>query len=168
MRVVAFILSLALALCLCGCTQTDSFHEPVVFYYCVNDIDYQNDPQIFGKEQHEGADYTGNLTGLLNEYLKGPKSDTLLNPFPAGSSVTSTKQEGNVLSIYLNEQFDRIPLEKLSIALACLVKTTLDYASAPVVLVFPHSTFIDGSTYRTYTEDSFLFSDANTAYSPPQ
>ena len=168
MKQLAIILSTVLILCLAGCALSTGIDEPVTFYYCVNDFDYLNDPQVFGKEQRDRTAYQESLDDLLNDYLKGPKSDDLYNPFPAGSAVISTKREGNVLTIHLSEQFDRLPLEKLSLAIACLVQTTFDYVSAPVVLIIPHGTFIDGSTYRTYTSDSFLYSDENTDYSLPQ
>ena len=168
MKMIAIALTLALALCLVGCTPEEHLDTPVTFYYCVNDIDYLNGSQVFGEERRDGSAYKDNLDGLLNEYLKGPESNGLYNPFPEGSTVLSTKREGNVLTIYLSEQFNRLSLEKLSLAIACLVKTTFAYASAPVVLIIPDGTFIDGSTYRTYTADSFLYSDENTTYFPPQ
>lgn len=168
MRMIAITLILVLALCLVGCTPEERLDTPVSFYYCVNEIDYMNDSQVFGKERRDASVYNGNLDSLLNAYLRGPESNNLYNPFPEGSTVLSTKQEGNILTIYLSEQFNRLPLEKLSLATACLVKTTFSYTSVPVVLIIPDGTFIDGSTYRTYTADSFLYSDENTTYSPPQ
>lgn len=168
MRIIAITLILVLALCLVGCTPEARLDTPVSFYYCVNEIDYMNGSQVFGKERRDATVYNGNLDSLLNAYFRGPESNNLYNPFPEGSTVLSTKQEGNILTIYLSEQFNRLPLEKLSLATACLVKTTFSYTSVPVVLIIPDGTFIDGSTYRTYTADSFLYSDENTTYSPPQ
>ena len=108
------------------------------------------------------------LNGLLNEYLKGPIGDELYNPFPEGSHVTDVKREGNVLTLHLSQHFDRLTLEKLSMAIACLVQTVFDYTSIPVVLLIPNSAFIDGSTYKTFTADSFLYTDENTVYSLPK
>lgn len=168
MRMITIVLTLALSLCLVGCTSEERLDAPVAFYYCVNEIDYLNDSKVFGEELRDASAHKDNLDGLLNDYFKGPKSNDLYNPFPEGSSVLGTKREGNVLTIHLSEQFNRLPLENLSLAIACLVKTTFSYTSAPVVLIIPDGTFIDGSTYRTYTADSFLYSDENTTYYPPQ
>ncbi len=168
MKIAALILCLVIVFALFGCTNKSAFTAPATFYYCTETIDHLNGHEVFGKEEREGASYANNLIGLLNEYFEGPESDTLYNPFPEGSKITDLKREGNVLTLHLSEQFDRLPLEKLSLAIACLVQTVFENTSVPVVLLIPNGTFIDGSTYKTFTKDSFLFSDENTAYSSPQ
>lgn len=168
MRYFAILLCLLTIFQFAGCTGKDNFREPVTFYYCVNDIDHLNDPQVFGKEIREGVPFLDDLNGFFNEYLNGPLDDGLFNPFPEGSKVTDVKREGNVLTLHLSQHFDRLPLEKLSMAIACLVQTAFDHISAPVVLLIPNGSFIDGSTYKTFTADSFLYTDEKTVYSPPQ
>ena len=168
MRYLAILLCLQTIIPFSGCTGKDNFKEPVAFHYCINDIDHLNDPQVFGKEIREGASFLDDLNGLLNEYLKGPIGDELYNPFPEGSHVTDVKREGNVLTLPLSQHFDRLTLEKLSMAIACLVQTVFDHTSIPVVLLIPNSAFIDGSTYKTFTADSFLYTDENTVYSLPK
>lgn len=168
MKIFAFILCLLILFTLCGCSGSNNLEKPVTFYYCMNNIDHLDSRNVFGKEHRESSPFADDLIGLLNEYFKGPESDAYYNPFPSGSTVMNAKREGNVLTIYLSEHFDRLPLEKLSLAMACLVQTTFDYTSAPVLLLIPNGTFIDGSTYKTCTADSFLYSDENTAYSSPQ
>lgn len=168
MRILTFVLCILLVLSLWGCTNPNNFREPVAFYYCANSIDYQGKQDVFCKEIREGEGYTNDLAGLLNFYLKGSDCKDCYNPFPIGSSITGTKREGNVLTLHLSEHFGRLTLEKLSLAVACLAKTTLEYTSAPVLLLIPDGTFIDGSTYKTFTADSFLYSDQNTDYSSPE
>ncbi len=168
MRVFAAILCLIIVFTFFGCTERNNLNAPVAFYYCVNDIDHLNDREVFGKEIREGDSFSGDLIGLLNEYFNGPESDKHYNPFPAGSKVLDVKREGNVLTLHLSDHFDRLPLEKLSLAISCLVQTIFNHTSIPVLLLIPYGTFIDGSTYKTYTADSFLYSDGNTDYSPPQ
>ncbi len=168
MKIAAFILCIVLLLTLFGCTNKSTFATPVTFYYCEKTIDHVNGKEVFGKEEREGASFADDLIGLLNAYFEGPESDALYNPFPEGSKILDVKRDGNVLTLHLSEQFDRLPLEKLSLAIACLVQTAFENTSAPVVLLIPNGTFIDGSTYKTFTKDSFLFSDENTTYSSPQ
>jgi hypothetical protein len=168
MRILPLILCILLVLTLFGCTKPSNFKEPVTFYYCANTIDYQGKQDVFCEEHREVAGYTNDLVGLLNLYLRGSNCKDCYNPFPIGSSITGAKREGNVLTLHLNEHFGRLTLEKLSLAIACLAMTTFEYTAAPVLLLIPDGTFIDGSTYKTLTADSFLYSDQNTNYSFPE
>lgn len=168
MRSIAIFLCIVILCTLVGCTQNAGLNIPVTFYYCFSNIDHQGNRNVFGTEKREGKHFADDIVGLLNEYLKGPDSDELYNPFPAGSAIIDAKQEGNVLTLYLSDQFDRLQQEKLTLALSCLAQTVFQYTSVPVVLLIPNGTFIDGSSYKTFTPDSFIYSDSNTNYTPPQ
>lgn len=168
MRKVAVILCIIILCALVGCTENAKLQTPVTFYYCISDIDHLGSRNVFGTEKREGSYFEEDILGLLNEYLKGPVSDELYNPFPKGSAIIDGKREGNVVTLYLSVQFDRLQQEKLTLALSCLVQTVFEYTSVPVILLIPNSTFIDGSTYKTFTPESFIYSDNNTSYTPPQ
>jgi len=167
-RTIAVILCICILIWLVGCTGNTKLKTPVTFYYCHSEIDHQNSRDVFGTERREGDHLAEDFVGLLNEYLKGPDSDNLYNPFPEGSTIINAEQEGNVLTLHLSVQFDRLQQEKLTLALSCLVQTVFEYTSVPVLLVIPSTTFIDGSNYKTFTPDSFIYSDENTSYTPPQ
>lgn len=168
MKKLAFALCFTFVLLLAACTNVRHFDAPVTFYYGVKTIDHENGGSIFGNETRESAPFAEDIQSLLNEYLKGPNSDNLYNPFPEGSSITRAKRDGNVLTLHLSKHFDKLSLDKLSIAISCLAQTSFEYTSAPVLLLIPDGTFIDGSTNKTLTADSFIFSDKNTSYEPPQ
>lgn len=168
MRIATLFLCLCVLFALVGCTGSNHHDKSAAFYYCLNDIDHINNKSVFEKEKKDFVPTEGNLLSFLNEYLKGPESDRLYNPFPSGASITDAKREGNVLTLNLSQHFDRLPLENLSLAIACLVQTIYSNTSIPVVLLIPYGTFVDGSTYKTFTADSFLYSDENTAYSTPE
>ncbi len=168
MKLLSILICILLVLFLFGCTNVDKFQTSVSFYYCVKDIDHKNGSSVFYAETREGAAFEDDLIGLLNVYFAGPENDDLYNPFPTGSSITASKREGNVLTLHLSEEFDKLSLNKLTLAIACLAQTTFSYTSVPVLLLIPHGTFIDGSTYKTFTADSFLYSDQNITYNAPQ
>lgn len=168
MRIFAIILCVVILCALVGCTQNTGLSTPVMFYYCISDIDHQGNRDVFGAEQREGKEFADDIVRLLNEYLKGPESDKLYNPFPQGSAIVDAKREGNVLTLYLSVQFDRLQQEKLTLAISCIAQTVFEYTSVPVLLLIPSGTFIDGSNYKTFTPDSFIYSDKDTSYTPPQ
>ena len=168
MKLTAITLCFIMLLSLCGCGNQSKLNAPVSFYYCLNEIDYQGSKSVFVEEIRNGSDYSNDLIALYNAYFAGPENKSHYNPFPAGSYVISTSQEGNILTLYLSEHFDVLPHEKLTLAISCLAKTTFNHTSALIMVLIPHGTFIDGSTYKTFTADSFLYSDENTTYSPPQ
>ena len=168
MRIIAIILCVVMLLSLCGCGKQAKVKEPITFYYCVNQIDHQGSKEIFGTETRDASIYADDLVALYNAYFAGPENSAYYNPFPQGSYVVSSTQEGNILTLYLSEHFDVLPLEKLTLAISCLAKTTFGHSSALIMVLIPHGAFIDGSTYKTFTADSFLYSDENTTYSTPQ
>ncbi len=168
MRYLIVILCILLVFSLIGCTQQNEFISPVAFYYCAKDIDHKNGGDVFIKEYREGADFSSDVLLLFNEYLKGPANDGLYNPFPEGSYIKDAKRDGNALTLNLSEHFDKLPLDELAFATACLAQTAFEYTSVQVLLLIPSGTFIDGSTYKTFTSDSFIYSDQNISYAPLQ
>ena len=168
MRKIASFLCVLMVFSLLGCTGKDNLNLPVAFYYPVVNIDHNNTQKVFDKEIRECAEFSDNIVLLLNEYVKGPENENLYNPFPMDGRIVDSKREGNVLTLHLSEQFSSLALNKLSLSIACLAQTVFAYTSAPVLVLIPNGTFIDGSTYRTFTADSFIYSDRNTNYSSPQ
>lgn len=168
MRKLCALLCILFIFSIAGCTEYHRYDTPVTFYYSVKTIDHAAGGNVFASETREGTSFSEDVQLMMNEYLKGPLSDDLDNPFPEGSTVKRVKRDGNILTLYLSEHFDNLPLEKLTIATACIAQTSFAYTSALVVLLIPDGTFIDGSTNKTINADSFLFSDKNVAYKPPQ
>ena len=168
MRIVAILLCALMIFSLFGCAPKEKFNTPVAFYYCLQNINHSNEKRVFDKEIHEGKEFTNDLVGLLNIYLKGPSSVSLYSPFPIKGQILGSKQEGNVLTLYLSEQFDRLPIDKLSLSIACLAQTVFEYASALILVLIPSGSFVDGTTYKTITADSFIYTDSNVNYSSIQ
>ena len=168
MKVCKILLCLLFLFVCVGCTPRQNLQKPVIFYYCLNDIDHIEERAVFGTEKREGASFTGDISALINTYLQGPESDELYSPFPEGSRVTNIEHEGNVLTLYLSREFNNLPLEKLSLAVSCMVRTVYDNSTFLVIVLKPDGAFVDGSTYKTYTADSFLYADEDTVYSSPK
>ncbi len=167
------LMLIALLLCLClllfACySQSGSYERPVHFYYCKTEIDYQSNEGVIDKEAREGAAYADNLQAMIDAYLLGPESEDYYSPFPEGSKIKVIKREGNVLTVKLDDQYDTLPEEEMSLAMACLSQTIFHSTSASVIVVSANSAFMDGSYYKTFTAESFLFSDKNADYTPPQ
>ena len=169
MREVSLFITIVTLFGLLGCQQkTNDILSPVTFYYCVEQIDHENDASVFDGEIRDSSAYDGDILLLLNDYLKGPENATLYNPFPYRSTVVNAAQDGNVLTINLSFHFDNLPHEELALALACLTQTIFEYTNTPILLLIPNNAFIDGSTYKTFTADSFIYTDNNMNYAIPQ
>lgn len=152
------ILLLIIALLLPGCNN-GSNPEHCLFYYLNVQTEFSNYDQVIGYEVKSipvgGRDYKA----ILNEYLSGPKENLLSNPFPVGSLVTDIEIGNKSATITLNDAFSKLKDYDLSLAFACLVKTTLSLIPTQTVVLKAQDTFSDGSAYKAFSAASFLTED---------
>lgn len=165
-RAICLILSMALLLCLYACKQKeDAYQAPVSFYYTYPEdlITFNSENGVIAFETREAKDYANDLQGLFDLYLKGPKSDGLLSPFPDGVSIQSVTEEGNTLLLTLSPEFAKLSGLDLTIACACLSMTALDMTEFEAVKMSVDGGLLDGSSSVTMTRESLLRLDAAAA-----
>ena len=168
-RIILISVSICLLLFTFGCENSgSSLRRPATFYYCNKTVNYQGDSPIIHAEERETDGFEDDLVGLLNYYMEGPASKELISPFPQFAEVTQARTNGAVLTIVLNDRFDTLPTYNLTLALGCLCRTILGYIPVHTIIVKANETFSDGSAYKSITASSFLYSDAQTPYDPPQ
>ena len=128
-RYYLILLALSLALLSCGCVRKKTVsEESFSFYYLSDKIEFQQDDGFIGKEMR-------NVTGLdaaqmLELYLKGPQSQTLISPFPNGVTLVDFNSKGNNAVVKLSAEFAQLSEFRLASACACLTLTLC----APVCL----------------------------------
>ncbi len=160
-RNIAMFLIFTLIIGLFGCKgSTDKdLIVPVAFYYC-NDLESKEDfSNIFVKELREGDGYQNDKLALLNQYVAGPDSENLTNPFPSDLVVLSVETNRDTTRILLDEQIAKLSGLELTLACTCLSLTLFDLYPCSSVEISANNSLLDGQESILITNDTLIFSD---------
>ena len=116
------LLSLLTAFSFIGCEAEDSNDEETkLFYYLRADILYGAEDSVISSEVCEWENTDPET--LLIQYFRGPYSEYLVSPFPAGTKLLSVKKSEDSLLVYLSNNFDKLSDLEYTLACGCIAKT---------------------------------------------
>jgi len=142
-----------------GCSgKNANLKQPVNAYYCTTDIKYNAEDGVIKAELQDFYNFDGDIRGFLNKYLSGPKTDTLVSPYPLGGWVLRFEQTDNVIDLTLNSNFSRLEPNELMLSYACLCMTLFDLTDAETVNIYISNTKPE-SNATTITRDSLMLID---------
>lgn len=123
-RIAALFLAGALLLFLpCCASRAAQPTDPVSFYYPRREIAYNVSDGLIVSETRESE--AQSLEALLRAYLKGPQTESLRLPFPAGTRLISTERIDATLHILLDAPMASFGSLDKTLAYACLSLTAL-------------------------------------------
>lgn len=126
-RLICLLLAVIILTSFFGCTKkNDEMINPVKTFYCKNDVEYNTDDGVLDSEVRELADYKNNLLKFMNQYLKGPESEDLYAPFPAGSRILELTRSGKSAYVILSTHFSLLSGFELIVSCACISRTIMD------------------------------------------
>lgn len=145
-RFLCFFLCCLLCISLLGCQKEAAppIVKPVEFFYLQNTFSYTDTDTIFGSEQRESAGHEDDLVYLLNLYLRGPKSDTLLQPFPEDCTAVSYTKKNNAITLTVSDALSDLTGMELTVACVCLAKTVTGITGFDTVIIQSQSQLLDG------------------------
>jgi hypothetical protein len=155
-RLICFILLISIFLSACN----SGYNAEICYFHYPNLQSGQDRYEsVIGYETKniplEGRDYKE----ILNEYLRGPSGNNLLNPYPVGSVITAVDISNKRVTVSLNSKFSLLKESDFSLSCACLVKTVFSLIPSQTVVLKAQNTFSDGSIYKAYSSESFLTDD---------
>lgn len=146
-RLLSGFLCFLLCCSLLGCRQEEEapILEPVEFFYPRSAFSYTDTETIVGSEQREASGHKEDLSYLLDQYFRGPHSESLSQPFPDGCHLVSTSvRSNNTIVLVITDAFSTLTGMELSIACVCLAKTATALTGYPTVIIRAKSQFLDG------------------------
>lgn len=153
-RSLCVLLCVLFLIGLCGCsTPLSGSGEPVSFYYRRADFQYHGTDNVIVPEQREISGHGGDLHYLISLYLVGPLDDSLVSPFPKGTRLLETQQNGMELLLTLSDSAASLSDSAFSLACTCLALTCMSFTNAETVTVSSEERFM------TITTDNLLLSD---------
>ena len=130
--------------------------EPVSFYYRREDFQYHGTDNVIVPEQREISGHGGDLHYMISLYLVGPLDDSLVSPFPKGTRLLETQQNGMELLLTLSDSAAALSDSAFSLACTCLALTCMSFTNAETVTVSSEERVM------TITTDNLLLSDDST------
>lgn len=164
-KIISYILTILFLLSLVGC-QDQSKGAVYSFYYPRSDFGYNTLDGMFynsivGQETREETLHQ-TVAGIISNYLAGPTTQNLKNPFPAKLSLESVLIDNKTLYITVSDQLSELTGIHLMIACACLAKTGMELTNTTSVQISCRTALLDGKKSILLRNDSVIFEDMAT------
>ena len=157
-KIISVFLCILALFCMTGCKKTESYVQPVTFYYFHNDFSYDAHASAIQGEIREGAEMDS-LEQTLTLYLQGPESEALSSPFPTGMVLISAVQEADTLLLTFTRQLGNLSGLDLTIACCCIARTCLELTDAVNITIQAQDALIGGERSLTFHADNILLLD---------
>ncbi len=165
-QLTVFLLLLSLLLTACA-SREPKHQEPVLFFYCRDEIAYGSSDSVICSEPREAVGHKDDTAYLLTQYLLGPTSPDLRSPLPAGTALISYRQESTQAILVLSDHIAALSGVELTVACACIAKTVLELSGAATVEIRANSMDIGESGVIIMSRDNLLILD-DAAIEPAQ
>ena len=165
-RFLCILLAFSAALSLAGCTQKHQPKEPVVFYYrtAINQKNFTD--SMISSEIRDIYGMSNDFGLIISEYLKGPKSDKCISPFPAGTTLQSADIVSNKAYVVLSVHLSTISGAELMLACSCIAKTILEFSQVRTVEIRASNGLLNGQESITIRAKDFIYYDEFASTGP--
>ena len=157
-EIMSLLLCMLTLFSIAGCKKTESYTNPVTFYYLGNDLSYDAQASAIQGETREGAGMV-TLENMLTLYLQGPESEELSSPFPAGLVLISAVQEADTLHLTFSRQLGNLSGLNLTVACCCIARTCLDLTDAVNITIQAQDSLLGGERSLTFHAENMLLLD---------
>lgn len=159
-RIFCLMIASILMLTVTACSDKETeIYMPANFYYCTADIEYDSEHGVIASEVRETAEYYDDFIALINHYMQGPSSSTLVSPFSSGSGVVQISQNDSEIILIMNLQFAQLTGLNLSLACICLCKTVFSLTSAETITIRCRDSSLGGKSFINMKRDSILLKE---------
>lgn len=148
--IISLLLVIALVLPACSYEATE---DENCFYYLNPSVELEQAETVICAT---ACSAEGSLTQLLEAYLEGPRDDSLISPFPDGTSLVHIAQEGESLSVILSDELAQITGIELTLACVCFAKTAISLTRVSHVEIRAESALLDGKSSVTINADALI------------
>lgn len=162
---LALILAAALLMgCAAAVREQTQYVNPMRFYYLSRDGGHNAQTGALAYQTVDLLRTDRTVENILEEYLQGPDSWTLVSPFPADMHCEAVWLDGDVLWLRLSEAYQQLSGIHLTLANACLTLTLqqLDFVSS--IRVTTNGGMLSEQDKTSLSTSSFVLSDKSADY----
>lgn len=159
-RVLAFLSALALLLVLCACTpekESAPADSGYMLWFAVEQGSDRTDSAAIYREKREWQD-TPSAYRLMEELLRGPKSEDLYSPFPSGVSIRFLITDEETVWVDLSEDYAELSGINLTLADYCIALTLCQLPEIENVKITVAGETIHSRNRQTLREGDVLLS----------
>ena len=157
---ICLLLVLSILFFFVSCKSANEDIEiPISFYYCTLLAHKDSKLPVFEVEIREAAYFNSDLVRILNNYLKGPETDELLNPFPAKTEIISVSRDDENITLVLSSEFSELTGLDLSIACAAISMTLFEITQCSSVTISADNVLLDGAEHIVISSDTLYMAD---------
>lgn len=159
-KLIPFLMLLLCIACLCSCkSDSESYEDPVSFYYLTDPVSFETNAGILSPEIREAKIFHNNTSEILNHYFSGPVNEGFASPFPPGLSVVSLVRNDGIITLTLNDAIASLTGSDLSISCVCIALTIIEYTGCQEVEIQAQNMLLDGKTSITISEQNLYLRD---------
>ena len=160
-KVRILLCMLLCTLFLCACVKNEpELIKPANFYYCNQEVSYNTPTGIISPEVREASGISENdIVHYLEEYLKGPVSDSLYSIIPEKTRLLSVQIYGTTADIDFSKEFSNLSGIDLTRAAVCIVKSLHDFAGIETVILSADGSLLNEKDYFILSMEEIISMD---------
>ena len=164
-RILCIDVALTILVLSFGCSNQKT-EKPVKFYYIRADYTIGAEDSVISPETRDASAYVSDQI-LLTQYLRGPKGNILVSPFPAGTALLDVDQTAHRFIVTLTDSFASLTGIDLTLACTALAMTCFQLTDLEEIEIKAETTLLDGDSSIIINRASLSlvdeYSDATTA-----
>lgn len=161
-RIAAFLCAaLLLAMTGCGEDPEKEIKSPYTYYYVASEIGYTGEDGVICGELRETAGHENSLDWILEDYLRGPVSESLISPVPKNTRLVSLQVQEKEAFLKMNEAFGSLSGVELSLAAGCIARTCFQMEEIEKVSISASSGLLDGKQSIALSREDIFLQDSS-------
>lgn len=159
-KILCLLLSILLTVSISACRKKqDKPVEPINYYYRTRQLQYGTSQDVISAEVRDQFGHSEDYVYLINDYLLGPKTETCISPFPAGTNLIQLELVKNKAIVILSAHITLLTGAELTIACTCLARTVQEMTGMKSVQISTERDLLDGEIAVIIYEDDFVLED---------
>lgn len=148
---------LCLLVLLTGCVQAPNKLE-AAFYYPRAVYTYNQEDGVIAIEYRDKGGSTS-AKDILSLYLQGPASETLVQPFPQGLTLSSIHTDGRTVYVTVTDELASLSGATLILACSCLGRTAMELTGCSSAEIRCENLLLEGRRTIFISDSTVLYSD---------
>ncbi len=158
-RILSFLLMIAVLVCFCACNQNTNNENYLNFYYCSTEQTFGSENGIFAIEERLISCKPDEYRLILEEFLRGPRVNGCISPFPGGTVLEDFKLKDGYASIVLSPHMALQANANLIVCCACLCQTLFEFPEFETIEISIANNQINGESRLVFNKNSFSTED---------
>lgn len=158
-KIMPIVLAILIIYCT-GCKAREvEYRSPVVFYYCVEELDYTPNSPVIQSEERTVDCPPNDYETIMQSYLEGPTQRGMYSPFPKDLTITELLIDGETTYVTFSTNLSYLTGVDLTLACVCIANTCFGLTRTQNVDISAEHALLDNAPSVIISYGSTLTSD---------